>query len=384
MFASGKGGVGKTTISSAVALALSEQGLKTLIVSTDPAHSLGDALDVSLKDGRVTPIPTVMHPLGGTLWGLEIDIEKSLEAFKATAKDFDAISIAKSLGVPMDMVESLGLSDITSIFSNPPPGIDEVVSLLKIMELAGIGSGSNAQRRNSGSSMFGSISTDDGLKFDRIIIDTAPTGHTLRLLQLPRFLDSVATKVIQLKLKLDKGLDMVKSFFGAASDSGSTGVNKLEELLYKVEDLQRRLSEVKRVLKDPSQTQFAIVSIPTQLAYEESKRLLSSLKQEGIKVSTLVVNQLIRDGADLAYLKDVSKGQKRSLESLKAFIAADRKLSQTLEITEVPFVSQEVVTIYGLRYFHSIAHIPKAKSATNPIDSRRVTIFGGKGGVGEN
>ena len=93
VFVGGKGGVGKTTTSSALAVKYSDMGLKTLIVSTDPAHSLGDALDISLTSGNIVPIVSEQN-----LWALEIDVDEALNEFKDTLDGFDSQSLADSLG----------------------------------------------------------------------------------------------------------------------------------------------------------------------------------------------------------------------------------------------------------------------------------------------
>ena len=131
LFVGGKGGVGKTSTSAALAVSLSNQGFRTLIVSTDPAHSLGDALAENLSSGRVTPIVT--EP---SLWALEIDVEAALQDFKSTAASLDSSSLAANLGIPKDIIDSIGIEDIASIFTNLPPGIDEIVALTKIFKYA--------------------------------------------------------------------------------------------------------------------------------------------------------------------------------------------------------------------------------------------------------
>ena len=115
VFVGGKGGVGKTTTSAALALALSDAGLRTLIVSTDPAHSLGDSLDVNLKQRAIVRVPTEEN-----LSALEIDVEAALETFKDNAKNFNSEGIAKSFGVPKEILDTLGLDDLAGIFTNPP------------------------------------------------------------------------------------------------------------------------------------------------------------------------------------------------------------------------------------------------------------------------
>ena len=104
VFVGGKGGVGKTTSSSAIALALSDVGYRTLVVSTDPAHSLGDTLDNPLRPGMLTQIHS--EP---SLWALELDVEQSLQTFKKSVEGFDADKLSRTLGIPRDIIDSFGL-----------------------------------------------------------------------------------------------------------------------------------------------------------------------------------------------------------------------------------------------------------------------------------
>ncbi|KAJ1423223.1 anion-transporting ATPase-like domain-containing protein [Ochromonadaceae sp. CCMP2298] len=358
VFVGGKGGVGKTTSSSAIALSCSDAGYRTLIVSTDPAHSLGDALDANLSSGQVTPISTESN-----LWALEIDVDSVLQEFKDTVKGFDSASIAASLGVPKDIVDSLGIEDIADIFTNPPPGIDEIVALTKIFQYAEDGTGPG------------------GVKFDRIVIDTAPTGHTLRLLQLPDFLNTLTGKLIKFRSKINSAIDSFKGMFGGG-DSGPSAGDKVKSLLGKLDNLQASVNMVKATLKDVERTQFVVVTIPTQLAVAESKRLVTSLQGEGIKVSTILCNQVLDASADQKYLGARSAGQRRSIDAMRGFVEREGA-GAPAEVTEVPYVDTEVTGLYGLRFFHALAHPPLARSATNPMDSKKLTIFGGKGGVGK-
>lgn len=367
VFVGGKGGVGKTTTSSAVALACSDNGLRTLVVSTDPAHSLGDSLDVNLTAGTVIPIVTE-----SSLWALEIDVDAALEEFKSTVSEFDTDAISKSLGIPKAMIDSLGLDDIADIFLNPPPGIDEIVALTKIFQYAN-------ERTSSGE-----------LRFDRIVIDTAPTGHTLRLLQLPDFLNSLTGRLIKFRAKINGAMDSFRSMFGGSDQTA--GPDKLQAMMGKLDALQENVLLVKSTLKDASRTQFVAVTIPTQLAVAETRRLIGSLQSEGIRVSTLICNQVVDTSPnDFQYIRTRTAGQRKCILKLREGIrqvgdsstmsGADKDPAP-VEVTEVPYVDTEVTGLYGLRFFHSIAHPPLPRSASNPMDSRKLTIFGGKGGVG--
>eukprot|EP00981_Chlorochromonas_danica_P004738 scaffold954_cov173-Ochromonas_danica.AAC.24 len=366
VFVGGKGGVGKTTTSSAIALSFADSGYRTLVVSTDPAHSLGDALDVNLKSGRIVPIPTETN-----LWALEIDTEEALGDFRQTVQGLTAERLSQSLGIPKDLLDSLGLEDLASLFTSPPPGIDEIVGLTrifayadpKLLEQAGI-----TQR------------------FDRIVVDTAPTGHTLRLLQLPTFLSNLTTKLIRFRSKIMGAMESFQNLLGGGNSGASSRANELLTALNKLEGLQENVARVRDILKSKDQTQFVVVTIPTQLAVLESRRLVTSLQKEKIEVSTILCNQVVRSDADRNFLDMRVKGQRRSLADLKSFLArregAGRGI-RSLEVTEVPYVDTEVTGLYGLRFFHALAHKPVARTATNPLDSRKLTIFGGKGGVGK-
>ena len=225
-------------------------------------------------------------------------------------------------------------------------------------------------------------STTDNIGFDRIVIDTAPTGHTIRLLQLPEFLGNLTVKLIKFRSKLSSAISSFKSFFrGASPEKESRVETQMEALLEKLEGLQADMTRVKNTLKNADSTQFVVVTIPTQLAVLESKRLVQSLQNEGIQVSTILCNQVMATSADLKYVKNRAMGQKRTISALKSFVAS---LTGGIEVTEVGYVDTEVTGIYGLRFFHQLAHPSSVTMpASNAINSKKLTIFGGKGGVGK-
>ena len=348
-FVGGKGGVGKTTTSSAIAVGYSDEGLKTLVVSTDPAHSLGDALDLSLTPGTVTPIVTEQN-----LWALEVDVDSAVQQFQEAAAGLDIDALAADIGIPRNMVESLGLEDMTSIFKNPPPGIDEIVALLEIFKMGKTG------------------------KYDRIVVDTAPTGHTLRLLELPAFLSKLTGSLIRLRSKLTGAIQSFKNMFGGSSaGDGAPQQEPLLGALEKLEGYQTALAEMGSALKDASQTQFVVVTIATNLAVSETTRLVRSLRDQDISVNAIVCNQMVAEDADSKYLSSRVGAQQSCIAQIKAAAPA------TVQVSEVPFSDTEVLGPFGLKFFASLAHPPTANTATNPIASRKLTIFGGKGGVGK-
>ena len=162
----GKGGVGKTTCSAASAVRMMKLGHKVAVVSTDPAHSLGDAFGVPLSGSGVDLTPTVYDNLGGgTLTGYEIDTRGAVDEFK---------TLLTGLSTPKAVADAgVSVGDLASILETLPPGADEVIALAKVVDLLKKGG------------------------YTRIVLDTAPTGHTLRMLTFPRFVDGLIEKVIK-------------------------------------------------------------------------------------------------------------------------------------------------------------------------------------------
>ena len=197
---------------------------------------------------------------------------------------------------------------------------------------------------------------DGSVGFDRIVIDTAPTGHTIRLLQLPEFLSNLTVKLIRFRSKLSSAMSSFKKLFGGNSEKENSAEVQMEKLLVKLEALQSDLLRVKSTLKDESSTQFVVVCIPTQLAVAESRRLVESLQSENIYVSTILCNQVMAAQADLKYVENRVRGQQRAISGLKSFLSSSSSSSKAIEVTEVGYVDTEVTGVYGLRFFHRFAH----------------------------
>jgi arsenite-transporting ATPase len=174
-------------------------GHHTLVVSTDPAHSLGDSLAQSVGGGK----PVAVEGTDGMLYAMEIDPEQSKAEFAAFAaadqgkgvKDFMG---SMGLGGVIEQLEELKLGEL---LDTPPPGLDEAIAITKVVQF---------------------IKAEEYAKFTRIIFDTAPTGHTLRLLSLPDFLDATIGKVVRLRQKIAGAANSVKSLFGQG-DGGARG-----------------------------------------------------------------------------------------------------------------------------------------------------------------
>ena len=260
----GKGGVGKTSLSSSLAVKFATAGHHTLLVSTDPAHSLSDSLAQDVTGG----LPVAVEGTDGMMYAMEVDPDQAKAEFAAFAKQADVSAGAKdfmsSVGLG-GLADQLGDLKLGELLDTPPPGLDEAIAIAKVVQF---------------------IKDEKYAKFTRIVFDTAPTGHTLRLLSLPDFLDASIGKIVRLRQKLTSAGDAVKSLFGVADEAQDEAVVKLERL-------KAQLQEVKDLFRNEDTTEFVIVTIPTVLGISESGRLLAELRKESVPARRLVVNQII-------------------------------------------------------------------------------------------
>lgn len=379
IFVGGKGGVGKTTVSASLAVELAaNQDLKVLIVSTDPAHSLGDALDEDLRRGRGQPVVMTDPLTRGNLHAAEINAEEALNEFRTSLAGFDVDRLAQTLGVPTDLLDGLGLREFSGLLNNPPPGLDELVALGNIMDESNVG------------------------KYDVVIVDTAPTGHTLRLLALPQFLDGLLGKLIKLRMKLSGIANTLQALLG---DSGAQQrAQTIDTAMDRLDQFRIKISKMEARLRDHSRTSFLVVTIPTKLAVEESKRLVSELTHQGIAVNNIVVNQCVGDVSRNSASEALANYYRRRREGQTLWIgklrdaAADASGSEEyrsngnpspMTITELPFFDVELVGVPALGYvgFQSLVNNPNFGHLMESDDGRggpKVVICGGKGGVGKS
>ncbi|KAL7538931.1 hypothetical protein ACHAXR_008900 [Thalassiosira sp. AJA248-18] len=414
IFVGGKGGVGKTSISSALAVELAssfEHELNVLIVSTDPAHSLGDALDVDLRQsnnndsggGGGKPQPTTLSdPLTNLkLHALEVDPSAALAEFQSNLQLFDIATLSSSIGmnVSPQLLQDLGLNELHSLIRNPPPGLDELVALANVLD------------------------PKYAREYDVIVVDTAPTGHTLRMLQLPQFLDGFLQTLLKLRQKLKGLVNTLQMFMGGQQDNNNGSSAKkldVDDALAALENFQQRAAQLRQRLKNSSSTKFVVVSIPTILSVRESQRLMGELDDQGICVSDLVVNQCVGGGGGGASVDEspgdeVSEamkryydrrvdGQQRWISELKDACAdvsnSEEYQSNTggvgddsgITVKEVPFYDIELVGVPALGYLGSQTFgsekferlVGFDQDDVDPESNNpKIVICGGKGGVGK-
>jgi len=244
----GKGGVGKTTCAAGYAVALAAAGEETLVVSTDPAHSLGDALDADVGSE-----PT---PVTDRLRAVEIDPASRADRYRALAEALAGDMRSVGVRVPDE--------DLDALFGGSMPGADEIAAL----------------------DLFGEYL--DG--YDRVVFDTAPTGHTLRLLDLPdtvgRAVETVASVRSQVRRTADTARSMV---FGPAAYRGE------DEADEGFDELRDRMERVGEALQDPELTGFRVVFRPEALVLAETGRLVDRLGEYEVPVTDLVANGVLVD-----------------------------------------------------------------------------------------
>ncbi len=291
----GKGGVGKTSIAAATAVKSAEQGNKTLIVSTDPAHSLGDSFDVKLGSEPVK--------INERLWAQEIDaIHEVEEGWGKVQKYFTELFTSKAV------------KDITTEELTVFPGMEDLLSLLRVLKYY------------------------KEERFDVIIIDCAPTGETLALLSFPEMLRWWMEKLFPIKKKAIKIAGPVaESLLKIPMPSG--------QVLDEIDNMYYQLDEMKKIFSDRAVTSIRIVVNPEKMVIKEAQRSFTYLNIYDFNVDAIVVNRVIPENVQDDYFKvwkDIQRKYKD--EIIQSF--------EPIPIYYAPLFETEVV---GIKMLHRMA-----------------------------
>lgn len=249
---SGKGGVGKTTCASATSTALANKGNKTLLISTDPAHSISDIFETEIGD---TPTPLFKDiPLSA----IELDPTEQFEKnYSDTAEAL--MGEAERFGVDID-VDNIEGADNGIIGSDEAAMID----------------------------MFAEYIDSE---WDYVVFDTAPTGHTLRMLKLPEVLDSTVGTLLGVKSQVDTVRNTVSRFVSRGGDDDDQ--KTLDDV--DVDGAREKLRNVRDILKNRDKTQFFAVMEAEQLSYNETSRLLDQLRENEMEIGGVIINKVLTD-----------------------------------------------------------------------------------------
>src|SRR5262245_23482629 len=266
VFFGGKGGVGKTTCSSAFALAASRRGKRVLLVSTDPAHSTADIFGEAIG-------PTPREILA-SLSAIEIDADREsalyIEQVKRDIEKMFSPSVVQRARKQIDLAAA-------------SPGLAEVALLDRMIDLI--------------------VSTDSSSSpHDLLVFDTAPTGHTMQLLRMPEAM----TTWIQALVKHRKAMIAIDHQTDDLREAAATA----DPVLTALERRYRRLIDLRAYVTDRGRTSFVLVTIPERLAIDETARAAGALRETALDVGGLIVNRVLPEGLSGSFY-DSRKAQER-------------------------------------------------------------------------
>jgi arsenite-transporting ATPase len=282
----GKGGVGKTSVSAATALRCAELGYRTVVISTDSAHSLADSFDQPLG-----PEPTAITD---NLWGQELDVLHQMEHYWGTVQDYLT-----------SVLSWQGLKGIVAEEASVLPGMEELASLLQVIHLYDTGD------------------------YDVIIIDAAPTGATLQLLTIPEMGRWYIQKIFPLQRR---AATVSSPLLRAITDIPIPD----DRVFQAIQDLYAQLDRMQGLLSDRQLTSARLVLNPEKMVIKETQRTYTYLTLYGYSTDAIICNRLFPQQAAGTYFDEWREIQAGYMETVAQSFAP-------LPIMNVPYFSREVV-----------------------------------------
>ena len=290
----GKGGVGKTTAAAATALRCADAGLRTIVLSTDPAHSLADALDV--------PLGPLASPVADNLWGQQLDAQDRLEEAW--------VEIQVWL---REVLAWAGIDDIEAEELSVIPGLDEVFALADIRQHADHGD------------------------WDVVVVDCAPTAETLRLLSLPDILAWYMNRVFPVGRRVNK---LVAPVLSRVTNLPVAG----DEVFDATSRFYERLDGVRELLTDADRTSVRLVVNPERMVIAEARRTHTYLSLFGYRVDAVVANRLLPDDVTDPWFKAWKEAHAEHLADIETGFAP-------LPVLRASLAPHELVGVDHLREF---------------------------------
>jgi arsenite-transporting ATPase len=288
----GKGGVGKTSISAATGLELARRGYRTLVMSVDPAHSLSDAFDLEkpLMDHEAGKLVNISK----NLWIQEVDVQEEI------ARNWDSVYAYVSALLNVSGLEQT-LAEELAIF----PGMEEVSSLLYV----------NQYVREKA--------------FDVMLLDCAPTGESLRFVSIPTTLEWYMSKLFKVERRVMKVVrPMLNTVAGVPLPQ--------EEYFQNLESLHRKLAGIDQFLADPKVTTVRLVTNPEKVVLKETQRAFTYFCLFGLTIDAVIVNRILPDKIRDTFFNSWKDTQERWTHSLEEFFAP-------VPVWRVPLFEDEVL-----------------------------------------
>ena len=290
----GKGGVGKTTTAAATALRCADAGLRTIVLSTDPAHSLADAFDVHLG--------SIGTPITDSLWGQQLDAQERMEDAWAEIQAY----VMEVLGwAGVDAIEAEELAVV--------PGLDEIFSLTDIKAYAESG------------------------EWDLIVVDCAPTAETIRFLSLPDVLSWYMERIFPVERRLVK---VVRPIITRVSSLPIAG----DEVFAASRRFYDRLDGVREILTDGERTSVRLVVNPERMVIAEARRTYTYLSLFGYHTDAVIANRLLPDTVTDPWFKAWKEAHAEHLSAIEDGFAP-------LPVLKAELAADELVGLDRLRAF---------------------------------
>lgn len=311
LLVTGKGGTGKTTVAASTALRAADRGARTLVVSTDAAHSLGDALG-----RRLGPEPTPVTPM---LSAQEIDTQRLFDRSWSTIRAY-----------LQELLEWAGAERLRAEELAVVPGLDELLALRTIAHHVADG-------------------------WDAVVVDCAPTAETVHLLALPSTLRSYVDRLLPAHRRLARSIAPI---LRRAKSMPPAPRGVLDAVLALADDLYA----FHETLADPLVTSIRLVTTPESMVVSETRRVWSYLALFGYTVDSLIVNRVVAEGATDPWLRRMRQAQAAHLESID-------QLFDGLHRWEAPIHAAELTGVEQLREFGMEVY-----GSNDPVEMPRMSV----------